>query len=352
MNFGLKMKIFKSFNFIVLLTFSSLTWAVTPVGSWQLITTTKLDTVTPKGKTISSAVTNGNEFATFFSDYSYLSSEWINKFNIFFRNADNGTSGYVMPLSSYGQWYNKTSTTYNVTYDKFLLSFTDGNSKNINATFFDRVGINKFLTTSVGYSPTFDSIQVLSYRDDGTVTGTGKIITGTKKIAIKATWKRPDNTTDTTPASAVVNVTTKYTGKPYIQSNCCGTDGEKNKADSSAFLANVGKLSGVSTTQSGIRYIVLQDNLSGEKPIASTDTVTVNYRGFLPSGQIFDSNSSISFQLSNVIKGWTEGLQLMKKGSKYRFFIPSDLAYGQAGSSTIPANSALIFDVELIDIKH
>ena len=346
------MKIVKSLNFIVLLTFSSLTWAVTPVGSWQLSTTTQLDTVTPKNKTLSSAKTNGNEFATFFTDYGYLSSEWINKFNIFFRNSDGGTSGYVIPLSSYGQWYNKTSTTYNVTYDKFLLSFTDGNSKYINATFFDRAGINKLLTTSFGYSPTFDSIQILSYTDDGTINSTGKIITGTKKIAIKATWKRPDNTTDTTPASAVVNITTKYSGKPYISSICCGTDGEKNKADSNVFLANVDKLTGVSTTPTGLKYIILQDNPSGEKPSSATDTVTVNYRGFLPSGQIFDSNSSISFQLSNVIKGWTEGLQLMKKGSKYRFFIPSDIAYGQAGNSTIPANSALIFDVELIDIKH
>lgn len=77
------MKIFKSLNFIVLLTFSALTWAATPVGSWQLSTTTQLNTVTPIGKTISSIKTNGTEFATFSSDYGYLSSEWINKLNIF-----------------------------------------------------------------------------------------------------------------------------------------------------------------------------------------------------------------------------------------------------------------------------
>lgn len=116
-----------------------------------------------------------------------------------------------------------------------------------------------------------------------------------------------------------------------------------------AFLSENGKKAGVTTTASGLQYEVIQEG-QGAMP-AATDTVTVNYRGILVNGQEFDSGNGISFPLNRVIPGWTEGLQLMKEGARYRFFIPSELAYGERGAGTaIPPNTALIFEVDLIKV--
>lgn len=108
------------------------------------------------------------------------------------------------------------------------------------------------------------------------------------------------------------------------------------------------------TTSSGLMYKVLREG-SGPKPKA-TDTVEVNYEGRLTDGTVFDSSykrgEPISFPLNGVIKGWTEGLQLMSVGSKYEFTIPANLAYGAQGiPGTIPPNATLVFDVELLSIK-
>jgi FKBP-type peptidyl-prolyl cis-trans isomerase len=127
----------------------------------------------------------------------------------------------------------------------------------------------------------------------------------------------------------------------------------ENSAKGTAFLnENKGK-SGVQTTPSGLQYQVLTEG-TGPKPKAS-DTVTVNYRGTLIDGTQFDSSydrgQPVTFPLNGVIPGWTEGLQLMNVGSKYKFFIPSELAYGERSpSQDIPPNSTLIFEVELISI--
>jgi len=120
------------------------------------------------------------------------------------------------------------------------------------------------------------------------------------------------------------------------------------------FLAANGKKDGVKTTQSGLQYEVIKEG-DGKKPSAS-DTVRVHYEGTLIDGTVFDSSykrgKPISFPLNGVIKGWTEGLQLMKVGSKFRFFIPSDLAYGARGAgNAIGPNCTLIFEVELLGIQ-
>jgi len=128
---------------------------------------------------------------------------------------------------------------------------------------------------------------------------------------------------------------------------------EANIKEGEAFLAENGKKKGVVTTASGLQYQILTD-AKGAKP-AATDTVTVHYRGTTLNGQEFDSsykrNAPTTFPLNKVIPGWTEGLQLMPAGSKFKFFIPANLAYGPQGSPpTIMPNSTLIFEVELISI--
>ena len=126
------------------------------------------------------------------------------------------------------------------------------------------------------------------------------------------------------------------------------------KADGEKFLAENAKREGVQVTASGLQYEVLEATI-GQKPKA-TDTVKVHYEGTLIDGTVFDSSykrgESISFPLNGVIKGWTEGLQLMAVGSKYKFFIPYQLAYGERGAGQqIPPYAALIFTVELLGIE-
>lgn len=124
---------------------------------------------------------------------------------------------------------------------------------------------------------------------------------------------------------------------------------QKNKAAGEAFLTENKSKEGVTATNSGLQYKTIKEG-NGPSPTAS-DTVTVNYKGTLIDGKEFDSGEGISFPLNGVIKGWTEGLQLMKSGGSTRFFIPSDLAYGPSGPPNIGPNSTLIFDVDLLSIK-
>ena len=126
------------------------------------------------------------------------------------------------------------------------------------------------------------------------------------------------------------------------------------KAEGEKFLAENAKREGVKVTPSGLQYEILEPSL-GQKPKV-TDTVRVHYEGTLIDGTVFDSSyrrgESITFPLNGVIAGWTEGLQLMSIGSKYKFFIPYELAYGERGAGqSIPPYAALIFTVELLGIE-
>jgi FKBP-type peptidyl-prolyl cis-trans isomerase FklB len=128
----------------------------------------------------------------------------------------------------------------------------------------------------------------------------------------------------------------------------------KNLADGEAFLAQNGKKAGVVTLPSGLQYQILKDG-QGEAPQAS-DTVTVHYVGTLIDGTEFDSSRSrgqpASFRLDRVIKGWTEAVQLMKPGAKWKLFVPPKLGYGERGAGAkIGPNATLIFEVELISAK-
>ncbi len=129
--------------------------------------------------------------------------------------------------------------------------------------------------------------------------------------------------------------------------------GEKNSAEGKKFLEENKKKEGVKTTSSGLEYKVIKEG-AGPSP-KETDTVKVNYRGTTIDGTEFDSSykrgQPAEFPVNRVIKGWTEALQLMKVGSKYQLFVPSELAYGERGAgSDIGPNAMLIFDVELLGI--
>ena len=128
----------------------------------------------------------------------------------------------------------------------------------------------------------------------------------------------------------------------------------ENKAAGIAFLADNAKKANIVTTASGLQYEVLTPGTGTTTPSA-TDNVTVHYKGTTIDGKEFDSSYSrgepTSFPLNRVIPGWTEGVQLMTVGAKYRFYIPAELAYGEQGAGPIEPNSTLIFDVELIKIQ-
>ena len=128
---------------------------------------------------------------------------------------------------------------------------------------------------------------------------------------------------------------------------------EANLKSGEAFLAENAKKDGMTVTASGLQYRVITEG-AGDAPKA-TDTVKVHYEGRLISGDVFDSSIArgepVSFPLNGVIPGWSEGVQLMKVGSKFEFTIPSALAYGPSGTGPIPPNSVLVFDVELLEIN-
>jgi FKBP-type peptidyl-prolyl cis-trans isomerase FkpA len=137
------------------------------------------------------------------------------------------------------------------------------------------------------------------------------------------------------------------------QAELAKTKAEENKTKGAAFLAENAKKQGVTVTASGLQYEVLKA-AEGPKPKAE-DKVKVTYKGTFIDGTEFDSTEKnggqpIEFPLNGVIKGWTEGVQLMSVGSKFKFVIPSDLAYGDRDMGPIPANSVLVFEVELLAI--
>lgn len=171
------------------------------------------------------------------------------------------------------------------------------------------------------------------------------------------------------PADISQGITDGFNGKPATMSredmikvvqtyeqNQIQARLQENLAKGDAFLAQNGKKAGIKTTASGLQYEVIKEG-TGAQPKA-TDIVAVQYEGKLLDGKVFDSTAQHGgqpavFPLNQVIPGWTEGLQLMKEGSKYRFYIPSKLAYGEQGAPQggIEPNSVLIFDVELMKVN-
>ena len=132
--------------------------------------------------------------------------------------------------------------------------------------------------------------------------------------------------------------------------------GAKAKEEGAKFLAENGKRKGVTTTPSGLQYEVLTPGKTGGKKPTATSNVKVHYLGTLINGKKFDSSydrkEPIEFELNRVIPGWTEGVQLMTEGAKYKFYVPSELGYGVRGTGQdIGPNETLIFEVELLEVK-
>lgn len=131
-------------------------------------------------------------------------------------------------------------------------------------------------------------------------------------------------------------------------------DVEEWKTSNLEFLNENAKIESVVVTNSGLQYQVISEGKENGKSPTANDFVRCNYKGMFINGQIFDSTyldgNPALFKLSNVIKGWVEGLQYMKEGDRFRFVIPYDLGYGASGYATIPPFSTLIFDVELLDV--
>ena len=175
--------------------------------------------------------------------------------------------------------------------------------------------------------------------------GANDIVTEDFAAAMKDVLTGAQLQIDETEAQAMV--------QEYLQRK--GEERLKNvKAEGEAFLADNAKKEGIVPLPSGLQYQVLQEG-NGKSPKA-TDQVKCHYEGTLINGKVFDSSyrrgEPATFPLNGVIAGWTEGLQLMKEGAKYRFFIPFNLAYGTRGAGQdIPPYATLIFDVELIEVK-
>ena len=156
--------------------------------------------------------------------------------------------------------------------------------------------------------------------------------------------------------NGLLGYTEQMTGEEageYIQNTMSTIKYGDSKAKGEQFLAKNALKDGVKSTDSGLQYEVIKMG-KGIKPVA-TDRVKVHYHGTLIDGTVFDSSvdrgEPIVFGLNQVIKGWTEGLQLMPVGSKFKFYIPQDLAYGSQQAGAIPPYSTLIFEVELLDIE-
>lgn len=144
------------------------------------------------------------------------------------------------------------------------------------------------------------------------------------------------------------------TGFPHLEA-LSKSEARQARAEEKAFLEKNKSQQGVVTTRSGLQYEVLIKGNSDQTP-RSKDVIEIHYHGTLADGTVFDSSlmrgEAIDIRLWEVIPGWAEGIKLMSPGDKYKFYIPSNLAYGSKGNGAIPGHTVLIFDIELVALKE
>lgn len=183
--------------------------------------------------------------------------------------------------------------------------------------------------------------MVSQLQGDGVEFNADRLVEGYRDAVTGAEAEMSYEDIDATMKSLVASI-------PSLQQQAA----QKNLERGDAFLAENKAKEGVQTTESGLQYRVIQEG-TGDTPTGD-DTVSVNYRGRLINGYVFDSSyrrgQPASLPVSGVIPGWQEALKMMKEGAKWEIFIPANLAYGQRRQPGIPANSALIFDVELVEV--
>ncbi len=297
----------------------------TPDGMWDIVSNTSILIKTDSGRT-TETLNQVLSQAQYVTGNSYRGDDWQ---GIQGRWKQAGNA-YQVELDIAGVNSSKTSPAY---VNRVINKFTD------------------YATRLYGIAPTLTRIELRSFTDKSRLNTDGLKLQGTSKSTIVVTYNNPKTGQ---PTSAKLRLSGTYRGqRASAPSGCCtSTDSARNQTKSRKFLDQNAELPGILKTATGLQYKIIQKaSGANPKPLA-TDTVKVSYRGYLPSGQVFDSNAGISFPLSGVIAGWTEGLQLMSVGDYFRFYIPPELAYGDRTiGSYIKPNSALVFDVILEAIE-
>lgn len=297
-----------------------------PVGIWDIVNSASVD-IKIGTKTQTQPIKQTLNQAQYLDNNTYKGYDW------------SGISG---------TWQQGTSNIYQIQLDIQTI-----NTSTNTPAYLKRV-IDQFTTYATklyGTAPTISNTVLQSFLDTATLSSDGLTLKGIIKSVAIVNFKDPKTQKATT---AKLKITGNYQGiRASAPSTCCTSDDSTaNQSKSQKFLTQNAQLAGVTTTPSGLQYKILQKaNGDDRKPLA-TDKVKVSYRGYLPSGQVFDANSGISFALNQVISGWTEGLQLMEVGDYFRFYIPPQMAYGNRSvGNYIKPNTALIFDVILQEIQ-
>lgn len=297
----------------------------TPAGIWDIQATAIIGGKARGGKMLVTPQKSAYAFVQFKGDRGYTTIPWLQ-----------------VP----GQWTSlrKNKRAYKVSFD--LKAAGNGQTRPPFLNFM----LNQYLglvQKKYGQISTLKSLELKSYSDQGKLTKKGMQIEGTQRINANVTFVDPKSQRD---VAASVRMVLAYRGtRASAPSECCSSDdAARNQADSDAFLAENAKIAGIKSTPSGLQYRILSEG-NGKTPEAAS-TVTIDYRSILPSGQLFDSRSRVSFALNSVglPQGLSEGLQLMREGAYYRLYLPPHLAFGAVGlGSVVKGNSALIFDVSL-----
>lgn len=345
--------------------------AQTPRGTWRVETSTQ-SAIVIDGNTQAGESFQGQEFIAFRADKTVSGTEWIisdyltGLATLSYDPRRSGNSAFFDPLlrnKTKFATYRYREPNYRILFDVPRLNARYRNSSSLmSAPWLTRSGYDARLATALNTTVgnvTFTA-RITDYSHQGSMPD-GNNIQGTVvlKAEITGTYRPTGQAAQT--KSATLTLTTTYDGRRFaIKSSCCGKNPGRNRLASQAFLDKVATLDGIrsasvtSGSKTGtLRYLVLQE---GSGPLLTdTNTADFSYRAYLPSGATVDAGVSeqdvdaagLPNISSDEVAGLIEGLKLMSKGDKFRFFMPPALAYGVEGSGRIGPESALVVDVEV-----